>query len=140
VVHPGKAIVILAARSLVMDLAHGRSPDRFVQGKGLVKPLPLRSGSTNLCPRQNRMPFSAPQRNCSQRSPRQWLGQPLGKIPVPPYQSPTIHKPIQAGRKRNLHSKLFGLKNVETYRCLERLVDGKWWCNRCQMGSGLTNC
>jgi putative transposase len=39
-VHSGKAEEVLAARSVTMDKAHGRNPERFVRGNPVVKPLP----------------------------------------------------------------------------------------------------
>jgi putative transposase len=39
-VHSGRAVQVLAARARVMDQAHARSPERFVQGKPVVKNLP----------------------------------------------------------------------------------------------------
>jgi len=36
--------------------------------------------------------------------------------PSPPPQSTTIHRPIQAGKKRNVHLQIFSLKNVDTFR------------------------
>ena len=40
VVHSGRSEEVLAARSVTMDRAHGRNPERFVRGKPVVKPLP----------------------------------------------------------------------------------------------------
>ncbi len=54
--------------------------------------------------------------NWSQRCPRRKLGHPLVPIHALPPHSIPIHRPIQAGQKRNVHLQLFGLKDVDTYR------------------------
>ena len=40
VVHSGRAEEVLAARSVTMERAHIRNPERFVRGRPVVKPLP----------------------------------------------------------------------------------------------------
>lgn len=72
VVHSGKAEEVLEARSRVMELAHGRSPERFVRGKPVLKPLPREVWINKAVPQ------AEPDDN--QRNQKEWF--PKGPSPV----------------------------------------------------------
>jgi len=97
-----------------MELAHGKSPERFVRGKPVVKPLPGEVWINN--PLSQVVPDANNPENRNELAPKvssPEAGAPFGNrcCPVIP-----IHSPIQAGQKRNVHLQLFGLKDVDTFR------------------------